>query len=97
MTDLLLNQEQIHVNRTMTNPEELKVNPGALEEQFLKSTSMKGLFLEVQLMETQKGHEKFTAHRKKTTEDKTEAIKQRFMTTATDDRLKAMSVFDTFT
>jgi hypothetical protein len=58
---------------------------------------MKGLFHEVQLMETEKGHEKFTADRKKIIEDGIEAIKQRFMSTATDDKLKAMSVFDTFT
>jgi hypothetical protein len=97
MTDLLLNQEEIHVNRTITNLEELKVNPGALEEQFLKSKSMKGLFHEVQLMEIEKGHEKFTVDRKKIIEDGTEGIKQIFMNTATDDKLKSMSVSDTFT
>jgi hypothetical protein len=59
----------------MTNTEELKDNSGALKEQFLKLTSMKGLFHEV-------GNE---------------AIKQRFMNMATDDKLKAMSVFGIFT
>jgi hypothetical protein len=63
----------VHINGRLTNIEELKDNSGPLKEQFLKLTSMKGLFHEVQLMETEKGHKKFTADREKITGDGTEA------------------------
>jgi hypothetical protein len=48
-------------------------------------------------METEKGHEKFTTDKEKIIGDGTEAIKQRFMNMATDDKLKAVSLFNTFT
>jgi hypothetical protein len=77
------NYVQIHINRTLTNFEQLTDNPGALDEQYLKCTSMKNLFDEVQLMEIEKKYA-------------TKAIKWRFMNMATDKISKAMSVFDTF-
>lgn len=95
--DLLMNQVQIHVRKTTASLEELKNNPGPMENEFINGTSVTGMYSEIQLGEIENGQNKFECDRKEIIEKGMADINGRFLSTATDDVLTCMSIFDTFT
>ncbi|XP_078238927.1 zinc finger protein 862-like [Pogona vitticeps] len=95
--DLLINQVQIHIKKTIASLEELEKTPGPMENEFINNTSVTGMYHEIQLDEMTEGQKKFECDRKEIIEIGMADVKRRFLKTATDDILTSMSIFDTFT